>query len=148
MRCSKIHRDFEIQADQLIPLRKPDRVIVHKKEKENLPNSGLCFLDANRVKINENEKGDKDSDLARELKNLMELKVDGDTNCYWCARNDPQRLRRVRNRTTSRDYPNYSIVKIGQNTEKNPGDLRRLAVTCTQVKDHLLKLVWKANKES
>ena len=27
------------------------------------------------------------------------------------------------------DCPNYSIVEIGQNTEKNPGYLWRLAVT-------------------
>ena len=26
---------------------------------------------------------------------------------------------------TSRDHRNYGIVKIGQNTELNPGDLRR-----------------------
>ena len=26
------------------------------------------------------------------------------------------------------DNPNYSIVEIGKNTEKSPGDLRRLAV--------------------
>ena len=29
----------------------------------------------------------------------------------------------------SGDHPNYSIVEIGQNTEKSPGDLRRFAVT-------------------
>ena len=28
-----------------------------------------------------------------------------------------------------RDHPNYSIIVNGQNTEKSPGDLRRLAVT-------------------
>ena len=26
------------------------------------------------------------------------------------------------------DYPNYSIIKIGQNTKKSPGDLRILVV--------------------
>ena len=36
---------------------------------------------------------------------------------------------RVENRQTSREHPNYCIAKIGQNTEKCPGDLRRLAVT-------------------
>ena len=36
---------------------------------------------------------------------------------------------------------NYSIVKISENTEKGPGDLRRLAVTQTHVKDHQLTLV-------
>ena len=27
------------------------------------------------------------------------------------------------------DCPNYSVVEIGQNTEKSPGDLKRLAVS-------------------
>ena len=56
---------------------------------------------------------------------------------------DPQRLgkrpRRVGNRT-HKDHLNYSFVKIGQNTRKSPGDLRRLAVTQTPVKDHQLTL--------
>ena len=44
----------------------------------------------------------------------------------------------------SADCPNYSIFENGQNTEKSPGDLRRLAVTQTPEKDHQLKLKWKA----
>ena len=32
--------------------------------------------------------------------------------------------------------PNDYIIENGQNTEKGPGDLRRLAVTQTPVKDH------------
>ena len=38
-----------------------------------------------------------------------------------------------------RDHPNYYIIENGQNTEKTPGDLRRLAVTQTPVKGHQLK---------
>ena len=34
-----------------------------------------------------------------------------------------------------------AFIKIGQNTEKSPGDLRRLAVTQTPVKDHQLTLI-------
>ena len=34
------------------------------------------------------------------------------------------------NKRASREYPNYSIVEIDQNTEKSPGDLRRLADSC------------------
>ena len=41
----------------------------------------------------------------------------------------------------SEDHPNYTIVENGQNTEKTPGDLRRLAVTQTPVKDHQLTLL-------
>ena len=32
------------------------------------------------------------------------------------------------------DHPNYNIIKIGQNTEKSPENLRRLAVTQTPVR--------------
>ena len=34
------------------------------------------------------------------------------------------------------DHPKYFIIENGQNTEKSPGDLRRLAVTQTRVEDH------------
>ena len=44
---------------------------------------------------------------------------------------------------TSGDHPNYSSVENGQNTEKSPGHLRRLAVTQIPVKDHRITLIWK-----
>ena len=44
-------------------------------------------------------------------------------------------------RGSSRDHPNNSIIKIEQNTEKSPGDLRRLAVSQTPVRTHHLTLV-------
>ena len=52
---------------------------------------------------------------------------------------------RVGNKMTSRDHLNRSIIKIGQNTEKSPGELRRLAGTQTPVEDHRLML-WKTFK--
>ena len=42
---------------------------------------------------------------------------------------------------TSGDHPNYGIVENGQNTEKGPEDLSRLAVIQTPVKDHQLTLM-------
>ena len=48
---------------------------------------------------------------------------------------------------TGRDYPNDSIAEDGQNTETSPGDLRRLAVTQTPVKNHQLILMWKTLEE-
>ena len=42
---------------------------------------------------------------------------------------------------TSRDHPNDYIIENGQNTEKNPGDLVRLAAAQTPVKDHQLTLM-------
>ena len=39
------------------------------------------------------------------------------------------------------DHPNYNIIENGKNTEKSPGDMGRLAVTQTPVKDHHLTLM-------
>ena len=38
----KILWDFEIQTDHLISTKRLDLVVVNKKKKENLPNSGVC----------------------------------------------------------------------------------------------------------
>ena len=63
----------------------------------------------------------------------MKREGDGDISCYWCTRNNPQRTGKwtgkFGNKRTSRDHPAYSIIKIGQNTEKSPRNLRRLAIT-------------------
>ena len=46
----------------------------------------------------------------------------------------------------SGDHLNYRISKIGQNTEKSPGHLSRLAVSQTPDRNHQLTLVWKTLK--
>ena len=47
----------------------------------------------------------------------------------------------------NRFHPDYSIVEIGQNTDKSPGDLKWLAVTQASVKAIQLTLVWKTHSE-
>ena len=42
---------------------------------------------------------------------------------------------------SSGDHPNHNIIKNGQNSEKSPGDLRRLAVTQTPLKDPQVTLM-------
>ena len=37
---------------------------------------------------------------------------------------------RAGSRSTNRDYSDYRIAKISQNTETSPGDLKRLEETC------------------
>ena len=88
---------------------------------------------------------DKYLHLAIELKKTIENKSDVDTNCNWYTRYSREMIstRGLRNKRTSRDHPKYTIVNISQNTEKSAEDLRRLAVTQTQVKNHHLALVWK-----
>ncbi len=60
---------------------------------------------------------------------------DSDINCNLCARYGHQRTGsetgRFGNKRTSGDHPNYSVIKIGQNTKKSPGDLRRFAAIQT-----------------
>ena len=41
------------------------------------------------------------------------------------------------------DHPNNRTIEDGDNTEKSPWYLRRLAVTHSPVKDHQLTLMWK-----
>ena len=78
----------------------------------------------------------------------MENEGNGDTSCGWCTRNNPKGnskgTRRHGNKRTSRDYPDYSIIKIGQNTEKSPGGLRKVAVGQTLSENRQLMLVWKS----
>ena len=51
----------------------------------------------------------------------MKHEDDGDSNCNWCTCGnfqniEKQTVKHVNQR--SRDYPDYSIIKINQNTEK------------------------------
>ena len=70
----------------------------------------------------------------------MEHDEDSDINCNWCAECSHQKFDRgtggLGNKRMSGDHPNYSNVEISQNTEKSPGDLRRLPVTQTPVTSH------------
>ena len=75
----------------------------------------------------------------------MDHEDDNDTKCNWRARYGHQRtgieIGGFGNKRTSGHHSDYSIVEIGQNTEKSPGDLRRLAVTQNSVENHQLTLI-------
>ena len=63
----------------------------------------------------------------------MEHESDDYTNCNRYSWYSHQRIgtetRGLGNNGTGGDCSNYNIVEIGQNTEKSPGDVRRLVVT-------------------
>ena len=40
----------------------------------------------------------------------------------------------ILNKRKSGDHTNYCLIKVGQNTEESPGDLRKLVVTQNPVK--------------
>ena len=69
----------------------------------------------------------------------------------WCFRFSHQMIIKgtewLGNKRTDGDHQNYYIIEDAQNTEKSPGNLRRLVVTQKPVKNHQLKLMWKTLEE-
>ena len=74
------------------------------------------------------------------MKKTVGHESDNQENCDWCFWHSLGRIIKengaLGNKRTSGVDPNYNIIMIGHNTEKSPGDLGRLAVTLTSVKDH------------
>ena len=110
-----------------------------KKKKKREPTEYWLSVPADdSVKLKESEKRDKYLEFARELQKTMEHESDGDSYCYWCVRFSHQRIGTgtggLGKKRTSGGHLNYTIVRIGQNTEKSPGDWSWLVVTQTQWK--------------
>ena len=130
----------------------PDRRLVIFNKKQNLLNCRPCHPGGPQ---HDNQRRRKERQVLRfchRTEKAIEHEGDCNTSCNWCAFNDPHRLCKAAargdgNRRSSGDHSNYNIVKVGQNTEKSPGNLRKLAVTQTPVKKHQLTLVWKTCKE-
>ena len=73
----------------------------------------------------------------------MEHEVHGDASCDWCTWNNVYRVGKGTGRLEnerSGNHLDYIIIKIAENTDKSPGDLRRLAVAQTPVRNHYLTL--------
>ena len=114
-------------------------MIINKKRKKKIfSRLDVAVRAEHRVKIKENETRDKYLDLARELKIVVEHVGDGDTNSSWCTWNSPQRLGKktigIGNQRKNRDHADHSMVEIGQNVKKSPGDLKRFFITLIPVK--------------
>ena len=95
------------------------------------------------MKLKECKKSYKYFDFARELKKLWNMKVTiapiliGALGSHLRV---STRTEGLGNNVTSGDHLNYCITEISQNT-KSPGDLRKLVVTQTPVRNHQLTLV-------
>ena len=138
----KILWDFEIKMNQLIPAKRSDLVPINKKEKkekENYRYSGYCRLSGPQIKNQRKKKQRQLLVTSLGSKKVMEHEGDGDTNCSWCTCNSLQKLRKwggtVGNQWTNWSHQNHGIAEIFQDTEKSPGNLRRLVVHQTSVKD-------------
>ena len=94
-----------------------------------------------RVKLKEREKKDKYLDHARELEKMWNIKVTFIPIIIGALGTVTEGLLKelgggLGNKRTSEDNPYYYTIGIGQNTEKSPGDLRRLFGSQTSVWDH------------
>ena len=90
-----------------------------------------------RINLKESEKEDNYLDLARKLKKQWNMKVTIIPIVIGAPGTVTKGLiKGLGNKRTSGDHLNYYIIEIGRNTQKSPGELRRLAVTQTPVKDH------------
>ena len=139
---------FVIQTDYLILARWPNLVIINKKKKKKKRKKRTCWirdfvvLPNHSVKLKENENKEKYLDLARVLKKKRKHKSDFDTSCNWYSWYSHQRIWSrtggLWTKKTSGDQSNYSTVEISQNTEEIIGDVRKLPVTQTPVRNHRL----------
>ena len=101
-----------------------------------------------RIRLKKSEKKDKYLDLASEWKKLCDMKVAIILVVIGAFGTVIKGLLNgLEDLEVGGNHPNYNIIENGQNTEKSPGDLRRLAVTQSPVKDHQLKPMWKTLKE-
>ena len=74
----------------------------------------------------------------------MEHESDKYANCDWCSSYSDRRMIKGTRGLEERsgNHQNYCIIKIGQNSEKSPGDMRH-AVTQTPMKNQPLMLMGK-----
>ena len=97
-----------------------------------------------KVRLKKKKKKDEYLGLARKLKKLWNIKVVVIPVVIGVlctvTKGLVQGLEDLE-KEMSGDHQNYSRIKTGQNTEKSPGDLRRLTVTQTLVRNHHLMLV-------
>ena len=140
----KLLWDFDIQTDHLISARRPDLIIINN-EKKICKIVDFAVPADHRIKLKECEKRDKDLNLARELKRQWNMKVTIIPIVIGAfgtvTKGLLKGLENLEVGGRVEIHPNNSIIENGQNTEKSPGDLKRLAVTQSPVKDHQLTLM-------
>ena len=141
--------DFEIQTDLLILATKPNLVISNKKRKAAIQWTLLSLqaTDWNSKKAKRERQVLGPFLRTKKLWNMRMTVIPIVIGILGTiSKSLERRLEEMEIKGRISDHLNYSIVKIGWNTEKGPGDLR-FAVIQIPVKNHQLKLVWKTHKK-
>ena len=135
----KLLWDFDIHMDHLISTKRPDLIIINKK-KRTCKIVDFAVPGDYKIKLKECEKKDKYLDLARELKKLWNMQVTIIPIVIGAFGTVTKGLLKeledleVGGRVET--IENTTLLRTVRNTEKSPGDLRRLAVTQTPVKNY------------
>ena len=137
--------EFDVQTNRQTLARRLD-VEINEIKKEKLTHSGYYIWTNHWVKNKESKKRNMFLDLARELRKLWGMWVTV-MQIVIGAHGTVSKGLEKNDKRTNRDHPDYRIVETGQKSKKSPGELRRLAVTQTPVKDHKLTPAWKTCKE-
>ena len=147
----RINTSGTLRYKRSLILGQTTRPYYNQQKKENLLICGLCRPSEPLSKILKKSVKIRNSTWAL-LGNwkTMEDESDGDTNCNWYSWYSHQRIGTrtggLGNKRKSGDHPNYSIIEIGQITEKSPEDLRKLEVTQISMISHRWRPVWKTRK--
>ena len=103
------------------------------------------------IKLKESEKRDKYLDLAREVKKQWNMKVTVIPIIIGALgtiiKELVQGLEDMEKRGRVEIIQTTALLRSRRNTEKSPGNLRRLAVTQTPEKNQQLTLMWKTLKD-
>ena len=135
------------KTDHLIPAWRPDLIIINKK-KRTCKIVDFAVPADYRIKLKECEKKDKYLDLARELKKLWNMQVTIIPIVIGALGTVTKGLLKgledleVGGRVETIQMT--ALLSTARILRRVPGDLRRLAVTQTLVKNHRLSLIWKA----
>ena len=120
-----------MQTDHLILSRKPDLILIYK----NLWSSGFCHSSGTKTENKRNQGAEQIPGFFPRAEIAEEYEGDCNTNncCYpWNGLHDSgKEIRWTGDLGKNWNNSNPSTVKISKNTQKNPGVLKRLAVTKT-----------------
>ena len=142
--------------NRLSNLGQTTRPSYRKKKQQQQQQKRTCWImdfavpADHRVKLKKTKKRDKYQDLARELKKeTMEYESYGETNCNWCTRYRlAQGLEDLETRGRVETIQTTALLGSAKNSEKSPGDLRRLAITQTPVKNTSANADTKKNSQN
>ena len=142
--------DAQNPLDHLILARRPDLGIINKKKRPCLI---VDFAVPVNHRVNLKEKKGKYLDFAKKLKKKtklwnMKVTVILIINGIFATvtKGLIQGLDDLEIRGRMETIQNIAILRSTRTTEKSPGDLRRLDVALTPVRNHQLTVVWKIEK--